>query len=101
MLTPATILTKHPDVACRTVDGHAIAIRSPRLHETPALVTFNETGTVIWDLLDGRTSVQVLLAQLAARYPETPADRRETETLALLEQLLAGGMVVSHHEVAP
>ena len=98
MILPRTIFAKHPDVACRTVDGRALAIRPPLPNQPPILLTFNETGTIIWDLLDGQTDVTAILARLATLYPDLPAERRETETLALLEQLLAAGVVTSQHE---
>ena len=94
MLTNAIILAKHPDVATRTVDGRAVAISTASSGQPPTLITFNETGTVIWDLLDGHTSVGRLLERLAAGYPSVPAGQRERETLAILEQLVSAGMLV-------
>ena len=101
MIADQTVLSQHPDVATRTVDGRAVAIRPPLPNEPPALFTFNETGTVIWDLVDGRTSISALLEHLATLYPEMPAERRKTETLALLEQLVKVGMLMVSQEMTP
>ena len=94
MMTEQTVLHKHPDVATRTVDGCAVAISTAPAGGPPALLTFNATGTIIWDAVDGRTSVGEVLARLTARYPDAPEPQRRAETLALLEQLLSSGMLV-------
>ena len=99
MITGQTVLSQHPDVATRTVDGRAVAIRPPLSNEPPKILTFNETGTIIWDLLDGRTPVAAILAHLVDLYPGIPAERRERETLSLLEQLLAMDMITVPQEV--
>lgn len=95
MVPKDTVFVKHPDVACRLVDGRAVAVNTAPLGQPPSLLTFNETGTAIWELLDGRQDVGAVLARLAERYPDTPADRRQTETLTFLEQLATAGLVVT------
>ncbi len=97
MINRCDIFAQHPDVACRTVDGRTVAIYSPH----PALLTFNETATMIWNLLDGRTSVQAILTRLAERYPMSPAEQREQEALAFLQQLVGAGMIIRQPERMP
>ena len=94
MIAQATLLTKHPDVACRTVGGSALALSTAARGPNPVLMTFNKTGTLIWNLLDGRTDVGTVLARLAERYPHVPSDRRAAETCAFLERLIQAGLLV-------
>ena len=100
MLSRHDLLTRHPDVAYRTVGGHAVAVRPPTINQPATLLTLNETATAIWDLVDGATPLQVLLAHVAALYPEAPAERLEAETLAFVQQLLDAGVLVTHQETA-
>lgn len=100
-LSPNTILAQHPAVAWRVVEGCAIALQPPSPKGSPQLLTFNDTGTIIWNLLDGRTSVEAMLARLAEWYPQTPREQQRIETYALLERLLAAGVVIPQEETAP
>ena len=101
MLASQSRYVKHPDVACRTVDGLAVAVTMARADRIPALFSFNETGSVIWDLLDEQPSLQELLERLAARYPDVPSVEREADTLELLGRLIERGIVLVRLEATP
>ena len=92
---------KHPDAACRTVDGRAVAVTMARADRIPALFSFNETGTVIWDLLDEQPSLPELLDRLAALYPDASSAERDADTLALLSRLIERGIVLVRLDAAP
>ena len=91
-----TVLTVDPLVASRVVDGCAVAVRPASPESLPLFLTFNATGTIIWEaLLDGQTDLAALLDDLGRQYPETSAAQRRAETLAFLEQLVRDGLAVT------
>ncbi len=61
--------------------------------EENALFTFNETGRIVWDRLDGDHSVEDLIGELAAEYG-TPSDEIETDVVGLMNELLKRRIVV-------
>ena len=85
----------------RIVDGRAVIIQPASADRPPILATLNATGTLIWEWLDGQTTIAQVLERLAARYPTMSAGRRTSETLAFLQQLVDSGLVRSVAEEQP
>ena len=73
-----SLWTKNPALAWREIDGRTVIV-SPLdsvLHE------LNETGSFIWNLLDGMHSAEAIAAQLALEYEVDPeVARADTEAL--------------------
>jgi len=80
---------KNPILAWREIEGETVIV-SPNdsvLHE------LNETGSFIWNQLDGRRAAAEIAADLAVEYDVKLEDAvRDTETL--LEQLASKQLVV-------
>lgn len=95
-MAPQRVLAKHPDVASRVMEGRALALSTAVTTPHPVLLTFNRTGTAVWELLDGCTPVADVLTALRRRYPHVPAHQLEQETTAFLDRLLAAQLVIVH-----
>jgi len=66
------------DVAHRVVEGQAVIVL-PRSGE---IIVLNETGAVVWDLLDGEHDIQDIVQELTARFDVSPsAAQRDVENL--------------------
>lgn len=63
---------RNPRVAARTIDGEAVIV-SP---ENAMLHTLNGTGTLIWELADGRADLDAIARRLAQVFEVTPEDAR-------------------------
>ena len=91
MSDPDQVYLPHPRAAYRTIGGDVVIVHT--IENT--LVKLNETGSAIWQRLDGRTVGQIAteLEQLF----EVSADQARADTDEFLDQLLARGFV----EAAP
>lgn len=58
------------------------------------LFTLNATGKAIWERLDGRRSLNDVIAELAAEY-QAPPGEIETDVLGLVEELSRRRMLVA------
>jgi coenzyme PQQ biosynthesis protein PqqD len=58
------------------------------------LFTLNETGKAIWDRLDGRRSLNQIIAELAAEY-QAAADEIDQDVLGLVAELVRRRMLVA------
>jgi len=54
-LTPDTRVTREPRTASRTIDGKVVVI----VIDDRKLHTFNEVGSRLWELADGRTLAEM------------------------------------------
>jgi hypothetical protein len=61
LITPSSILQRAPDATHQTVAGEAILIDL----NTGSYYSLNETGTWLWEHLDGRRTVGELATDLA------------------------------------
>jgi len=77
----------HPRAAFRTIDGDVVIVHT--LENT--LVKLNETGSAIWQRLDGRT-VEQIAAELEELFEVGAAEAR-ADTDAFLAMLLERGFV--------
>jgi len=79
-----TVWRKNPLLAWREIDGAAVIISPGEsvMHE------LNGTGSVVWRLLDGRSTAAQIAAQLASEY-EVSTEAALGDTDSLLEELAA------------
>ena len=75
-----------PGIAERIVDGEALLV-NPAGGE---ILVLNETGALIWQLLDGSHDVAALVARVVAEYDIAP-EPAHADVLAFLEALHARG----------
>ena len=89
-----TLVAPHPDAGYRVVDGRLVAIPAPAPNQRAMCALANDTGTLIWSLIESRSTVAEMLTRLAAWYPDLPPERLERETIAFVRQLAEAGLVM-------
>jgi hypothetical protein len=84
------------DVVAREIEGEIIIV--PLVAGIgdleDELFTLNATGKAIWDRLDGRRSLNDVIAELAAEY-QAPPGEIETDVLGLAAELVRRRMLVA------
>ena len=83
-----TLLERRSDVRYRVLDGQAVVV----VQESWEAVVLNELGTRILEMIDGRTTVEELLKQLAASY-EVNRDELRRDVLSYLTDLVKAGIL--------
>ena len=90
-----TIYAVSDDVVAREIEGEIIIV--PLVAGIgdleDELFTLNETGKAIWELLDGRRSLQEVARELSEKYAAEP-EKIQTDVLGLVGELLRRGMVI-------
>ena len=83
------------DVVAREIEGEIIIVplASGIGDADDELFTMNETGKAIWQLLDGKRTLQDVSRELSAEF-EFPAGEIERDVLGLVEELLKRRMLV-------
>lgn len=79
----------HPQVATRSIEGQAIVV----LADSGEVAILNETGTFLWEQVNGIHLLSELAARLALAYELDLADA-ERDTLEFFETLLVMDAVV-------
>ncbi len=83
------------DVVAREIEGELIIV--PLVagigDMEDELYTVNDTAKAIWSRLDGRTSLQAVIAALADEY-EAPPGEMERDVVGLVEELVRRRMLV-------
>ena len=62
------------------------------------IFTMNATGKAIWNLLDGKNSIQNIIEILKNDY-DSPQDEIEEDVMGLVEELVNQGMLVEQTKV--
>lgn len=87
-LSLSSRIKRRSDVVSDVVGGEAVLV-SPKQARVRML---NETGSLIWRLADGTTTLQQMAEALAAEYAVTVEDC-SADVVAFAEELLAAGVV--------
>lgn len=87
-LTSQVTLQRSEDVLFQEVGGEAVLLDLA----SEQYFGLNVVGARIWDLLDGHSRLDRILAQLCEEFDAEPA-RIETDLLALAAQLAEAGLV--------
>lgn len=58
----------HPQVASRTVEEQAVVV----LSDAGEVTVLNPVGTRVWELIDGKRSVEDIAAEIVAEYGASP-----------------------------
>ena len=93
MLTLDDVLAPVPGVVSRESDGEMVIV----LPEQGKFVVLNETGAEMFQLLDGKHSVEEIAAALSGHY-NIPLEQVQADVLALAEKLLGRGAVRRQEE---
>lgn len=89
------VLTHSDDVVAREIDGALIIVplTSGMGDMEDDLFSMNETGTAIWQLLDGAKTVGEVVSALTTQY-EAAAGEIEQDVLGLVAELMKRSMLV-------
>lgn len=92
---PTTIFSHSDNVVAREIDGSLIIVplTSGVGDLEDDLFSLNETGTEIWNLLDGRNTIREAIAILEKRYQGRP-DEIAADVAGIVEELLKRRMIV-------
>ncbi len=93
------VLIPSSDVVARVIDGALIIVplTSGMGDMEEDLFSMNETGTAIWNMLDGRRTLSDVAEALALQYEAPPGDI-ERDVAGIAAELLKRRMIV---ETAP
>jgi hypothetical protein len=94
-LNLADVFSPSADVVARKIEGETIIIPIVAgigdLEDD--LYTLNETGQAVWEKLDGRKTLQSLIAELSAEY-QTPEDTIREDVLGIIGELARRKIIV-------
>lgn len=77
------------DTASRVVDGEAVIV----IPQKGVVTVLNETGSGIWQLLDGRNSIEDIINIISSEF-DVSREQAEKDTLGFIEELIEKDMVV-------
>ncbi len=80
---------KSEDTASRIIDGEAVIV----IPQKGVVTVLNETGSGIWQLLDGRNSVEDIINIISSQF-DVSREEAEKDTLDFIEELIEKDMVV-------
>jgi hypothetical protein len=87
------IPVKKSDLAWRIIDGEAVIIALDQQTEDTEKINFlNETGTRIWELMDGRNSVSEIIEHICLEY-EIEREEAEKEVMSFIKELKRKGLI--------
>jgi len=85
--------SKKKDLVTRNISGETIIVPvEGHVGDLDSIYTLNEVGSVIWELLDGRTSIEQIVAAVCSRYEVAPEEARRDVT-ELIDSLEKAGLI--------
>jgi hypothetical protein len=92
-----TILTncyiKEKDFVTREIAGETIIVPvRGNVGDLDSIYTLNELGTIIWQLIDGKKSVDQIIEAICNTY-EVTAEQAEKDAIEFLNTLIAAGLI--------
>jgi hypothetical protein len=90
-------LTKYPhksaEIASRIIDGEAVVV----IPQEGSVKVFNNTGSRIWELMDGNKKTQEIIDILVSEF-EVSRGELQADAIVFLEELAAKKIVVLSDE---
>ena len=87
---PPMSYRRRDGVATQVIDG-AASLFDPAAGE---LITLNRTGSVLWELLEGPSSREGMVAALAERHPDVDGGQLGADVDAFVAELHGRGLIV-------
>jgi hypothetical protein len=84
------IVTRNPATAWRTIEGEAVILSL----DTKVFRGLNAVGSRVWELIDGRRSVDEIAALVAGEFQVAP-EAAARDVRAFVETLLAKGLATA------
>lgn len=78
--------SRSTSVAWQTIDGETVLLRT----QEKELLGLNEVGRRVWDMADGTTSIDEIVAAVTAEY-DVPAETARADVLRFVGELLSLG----------
>ncbi len=95
-----TCFTKEKDLVTRDVAGEKIIVPiKGHVGDLEGVYTLNEVGAMVWQLIDGRTSVRQLAEAVRNEYDVEDAEA-EKDVLDFLRSLEDAGLIRSSGEIS-
>ncbi len=89
---------KQDDMVTRQIAGETIVVPIRRkIEDVDFIFTLNETGTMIWNLLDGRTSIAQIGEAVSAAY-DVSGEEALRDAVDFLHSLKAEGLIKGRTE---
>jgi hypothetical protein len=85
---PDRIVSRHMQTASRVIDGEAVILRPM----DNVILSLNETGTRIWELLERSQSVSSILRTICAEF-EVDEDTAAADVAAFLTEMQGKGLI--------
>lgn len=81
------VYKKNPNIVSRIIDNDTILVPIARqVEEVECIYTLNESGTYIWNKLDGKTTLEQIATELTKEY-SIPNDKAEKDIKSLINDL--------------
>ena len=91
----STVPARATNIAWQVIDGELVILRI----DADELVGINEVGATVWDLVDGKRSVDGIAGEIAAHY-DVDRDTALRDTDTFLHELEDMGAVDLHNRAA-
>ena len=89
---------KESDFATRSILGETIIVPiKGGVGDLNSIYVLNELGTQIWDLIDGRSSINQMIEEICKAYDVGP-EEAEKDTIEFLNSLEVSGLIRSNIE---
>ena len=90
--------SKRDDLVTRSITGETIIVPiQGHVGDMDGIYTLNNVGTTIWDLIDGKISVDQIVDAVRNEY-DVPLGEAERDVIELIESLEAAGLICGNDE---
>ena len=84
---------KKEDLVTRNIGGETIIVPvEGHVGDLDAIYTLNEVGAAVWELIDGQSSLDQIVAAVCDRYEVTPEAARR-DVIELIDSLEEAGLI--------
>ena len=85
--------SKKSDLVTRSITGETIIVPvQGHVGDLDSIYTLNEVGSVVWEKIDGETSVSQIIDAVNREY-EVTREETEADIIELLESLESAGLI--------
>ena len=86
---------KESDLVTRRITGETIIVPiREHVGDLDSIYTLNETGTLVWQLIDGKTSISQIVDAICNEYDISP-EEAEKDVIELIDCLEESGLIRS------
>jgi shikimate kinase len=95
-INPLTVFSKSRDIIARKMEEEFIlvSVTGPSSAAEDNIYLLNETGRIIWQHIDGNTTVEQLVDIMAGRYNSKSKEEIRQDIYTLFQELLKNRMIV-------